>query len=76
MPRAFVLINITPGTELQVLNDVKKIGGVEEAYVSFGVYDLIVRVKEDSIEALRELVTYHLRKIVNVTSTLTLMETE
>jgi DNA-binding Lrp family transcriptional regulator len=76
MPRAFVLINITLGTELQVLNDVKKIRGVEEAYVSFGVYELIVRVREDSIEALRELVTYYLRKIANVTSTLTLMETE
>jgi hypothetical protein len=40
MPRAFVLFNISPGTELQVLNDVKKIGGVEEAYVSYSVYDL------------------------------------
>jgi DNA-binding Lrp family transcriptional regulator len=59
-----------------VLNDVKKIGGVEETYVSYGVYDLIVRVNEDSVEALRELVSYHLRKIANVTSTLTLMETE
>lgn len=76
MPRAYVLFNITSGTELQVLNDVKKSGGVEEAYVSNGVYDLIVRVKEDSIEALRELVSYRLRKIANVTSTLTLMETE
>ena len=76
MPRAYVLFNITPRTELQVLNDVKKIRGVKETYVSYGVYDLIVRVKEDSIEALRELVTYHLRKIANVTSTLTLMETE
>jgi DNA-binding Lrp family transcriptional regulator len=76
MPRAFVLFNTTLGTELQVLNEIKKIGGVEEAYISNGVYDLIVRIKEDSIEALRELVTCHLRKIVNVTSTLTLMETE
>jgi DNA-binding Lrp family transcriptional regulator len=76
MPLAFVLFNTTIGTELQVLNDVKKIGGVEEAYVSNRLYDLIVRVKEDSIEALKELVTYHLRKIVNVTSTLTLIETE
>jgi DNA-binding Lrp family transcriptional regulator len=76
MPRAYVLLNITPGTEEQVLKDVRKTGCVEEAYHSYGVYDLIVRIKADSIQELKELVTYRLRKIVNVTSTLTLMESE
>jgi DNA-binding Lrp family transcriptional regulator len=76
MPRAFVLFNINPGTEEQVLKDAKKTGGVEEAYVSYGVYDLITKVKTDSMEELRELTTYRLRKIENVTSTLTLMMTE
>jgi DNA-binding Lrp family transcriptional regulator len=76
MPRAFVLLNITPGTEDQVLKAVRKTGCVEEAYHSYGVYDLIVRIKAESIEDLKELVTYQLRKIVNVTSTLTLIETE
>ena len=76
MPRAFVLLNITPGTEDQVLKAIRKTGCVEEAYHSYGVYDLIVRIKAESIEDLKELVTYQLRKIVNVTSTLTLIETE
>jgi DNA-binding Lrp family transcriptional regulator len=76
MPRAYVLLNIIPGTEEQVLKAVRKTGCVEEAYHSYGVYDLIVRIKADSMQELKELVTYHLRKIVNVTSTLTLMEAE
>jgi DNA-binding Lrp family transcriptional regulator len=76
MPQAFVLFNINPGTEKQVLKDAKKTGGVEEAYVSYGVYDLIVKVKADSMEGLKELVSYRLRKIANVTSTLTLMMVE
>jgi DNA-binding Lrp family transcriptional regulator len=76
MPRAYVLFNVGAGSEDQVLKDVRSIGGVQEAYVSYGVYDLVVKVKADSMEQLKELVTHRLRKIKNVRSTLTLMLTE
>jgi DNA-binding Lrp family transcriptional regulator len=76
MPRAYVLFNVGTGSEDQVLKDVRSIGGVQEAYVSYGVYDLVVKVKADSMEQLKELVTHRLRKIKNVRSTLTLMLTE
>jgi len=76
MPRAYVLFNVGAGSEDQVLKDARSIGGVQEAYVSYGVYDLVVKVKVDSMEQLKELVTYRLRKIKNVRSTLTLMLTE
>jgi DNA-binding Lrp family transcriptional regulator len=76
MPRAFVLFNVGAGSEDQVLKDAKAIGGVQEAYVSYGVYDLVLRVKADSMEQLKELVTHRLRTIKNVRSTLTLILTE
>jgi DNA-binding Lrp family transcriptional regulator len=76
MPRAYVLFNVGAGSEDQVLKDVRSIGGVQEAYVSYGVYDLVLKVKADSMEQLKELVTHRLRKIKNVSSTLTLMLTE
>lgn len=76
MPRAFVLFNVGAGSEDQVLRDAKAIGGVQEAYVSYGVYDLVLRVKADSMEQLKELVTHRLRTIKNVRSTLTLILTE
>ena len=76
MPRAYVLFNVGAGSEDQVLKDVRSIGGVQEAYVSYGVYDLVVKVKADSMEQLKELVTHRLRKIKNARSTLTLMLTE
>lgn len=34
MPTAFVLINTELGTEMNVLKDVKKVNGVEEAWKS------------------------------------------
>jgi DNA-binding Lrp family transcriptional regulator len=76
MPRAYVLFNVGAGSEDQVLKDIRSIGGVQEAYISYGVYDLVVKVKADSMEQLKELVTHRLRKIKNVRSTLTLMLTE
>ncbi len=76
VPRAYVLFNIGAGAEDQVLKDVKSAGGVEEAYISYGVYDLIVKVRADSMDRLKELVTFKLRTINNVRSTLTLMLTD
>jgi DNA-binding Lrp family transcriptional regulator len=76
MPRAFVLFNVGAGSEDQVLKDAKAIGGVQEAYVSYGVYDLVLKVKADTMELLKELVTHRLRTIKNVRSTLTLILTE
>ena len=76
MPRAYVLFNAEAGAEEQVLKDAKANGGVQEAYVSYGVFDLIMKVKADSMEQLKELVTHRLRMIKNVKSTLTLILTE
>jgi len=76
MPQAFVLFNVESGSEDQVLKDAKDIGGVQETYVSYGVYDLIIKVKADSMEQLKEVVTHRLRTIKKVRSTLTLILTE
>lgn len=76
MTQAFVLFNVESGSEDQVLTDAKKIKGVLEVYVSYGVYDLLVKIKADSMDELKELITGKLRNINNVRSTLTLILTE
>ena len=73
MPSAYVLFNVSPGLEDQVLLEARKVGNIQEAYVSYGVYDLIIKATADTMTDLKELVTYKLRNIPNVTSTLTLM---
>ena len=73
MPRAYVLFNVGSGLEDRVLEEVKAVEGVQDAHVSYGVYDLIVKVGADSMEQLKELVTHRLRMIRNVRSTLTLI---
>ena len=76
MPRAFVLINVESGAEDEVLKELKAIEGIEEAYFSYGVYDLITRIKADSMEKLKEMVTHRIRTLVKVRSTLTLIMME
>ena len=76
MTRAYVLINVSSGLESQVLDNMQKIQGIEEVFVSYGVYDLVAKIKADSMEKLKELITHHLRKMDNVRSTLTLILVE
>ena len=76
MTGAYILFLVESGSEDQVLKDAKLIDGVQEAYFSYGVYDLIMKVKAASMERLKHLVTYRLRAIDNVRSTLTLVLTE
>jgi len=76
MPRAYVLINVESGSEDEVIRELNKIEGVEEALFSYGVYDIISKVKADSMEKLKDLVTYKIRMISKVRSTLTLIMME
>jgi len=76
MPRAFVLLNVETGSEDNVLKQLEQIGVVEEAYVSYGVYDLIIKVKSETMEELKEAVTHKIRTINQVRSTLTLIMME
>ena len=76
MTRAYVLFNVESGSEESVLRQLKSLGSVEESYISYGVYDLVIRVKADTMEELKALVTYKIRTIKQVRSTLTLIQTE
>jgi DNA-binding Lrp family transcriptional regulator len=76
MPRAFVLLNVGAGSEDEVLKQVKDLGFVQEAYVSYGVYDLVIKVKADTMEELKEDVTHKIRALKQVRSTLTLIMME
>ena len=73
MRRALVLFNIESGAENRVLKAVKKVDGVEEAYISYGVYDLAVKIRADSMDDLKDVISNHLRQISQVRSTLTLI---
>ena len=70
---AFVLVSVQIGSEREVLEALRKVEGVEEAYVVYGAYDIVVKVKAESMDELREIVTYKIRRLDKVRSTQTMM---
>jgi len=76
MPIAFVLVNAEIGGEEEVLKEIKKVEGVEEAHTVYGVYDIIVKIKAETMDKLKEVVTWHIRRINKVRSTLTMIVVE
>ena len=75
-PIAFVLINTEIGSENEVLKTLKKVSGVKEAYSVYGVYDIIAKIQADTMDKLKEMVTWHIRRLDKVRSTLTMIVTE
>ncbi len=72
MISAVVLVN-TQSEPSAMIESLRKIQGVEEAHALVGVYDLIVKVKASSIDRLKEIIKFYIRKIAGITGTLTLM---
>jgi len=76
MPMAFVLINTEIGSENAVLAELKKIDAVKESYMVYGVYDVVAKVAADTMEKLKEIVTWNVRRLDKVRSTLTMIVIE
>ncbi|MCC6017632.1 MAG: Lrp/AsnC family transcriptional regulator [Candidatus Verstraetearchaeota archaeon] len=76
MSMAFVLINTEIGAEREVAKEIIQIEGVEEAYVIYGVYDIIAKVRAENIDKLKEIITLKIRKMSKVRSTLTMIVVE
>ncbi len=76
MLAAFVLINTEVGSELDVLRELEKIEGVEEAVALYGAYDILLRVASKSMEELKRIITWDIRKMSRVRSTLTMIINE
>ena len=63
METAFIFIRTSPGHEETVANQLKRIDGVDEAYVVFGEYDVVAKVHALTREAINSLVVNRVQKI-------------
>ena len=81
MPIAFVLINSDLGTDESIISKIKEILK-DEKDVEFttqgvyGIYDIVLKISSDNTDILRNIITYKIRKINSVQSTLTMMVVE
>ena len=54
---AYLLISTKIGLESTVLEALKKLEGVEEAHSLWGVYDIVARIKADTMDRLKLIIT-------------------
>ena len=72
MHKGFVLLNCDLGAEEFILEELKKIPNVSQAYVTFGAYDVIAEINADSREDFDETVAIKIRGLTRIVSTMTL----
>ena len=76
METAYVLISCDLGYEKAIIDELKQLANVKEAHGILGAYDILVKVESDSGESLRDTITWKIRKLNRVRSTLTLVVPE
>jgi DNA-binding Lrp family transcriptional regulator len=70
---AFVLVNAEIGAESGVLKGLKEISEVKEAHMVYGVYDIIARIETETMQELKDIISWKIRRLDKVRSTLTMI---
>jgi DNA-binding Lrp family transcriptional regulator len=70
---AYVLINVEIGAEGEVLKSLKPVSEIKEAHLVYGVYDIIAHVETETMQELKDAVSWKIRRIDKVRSTLTMI---
>lgn len=73
MATAFILLNIDVGSDQNIIDSLKEIPEVVEAHNVYGVHDVIVQIKAATVPELKDVIAYKIRRIENITSTLTMV---
>jgi len=76
MATAYVLINCELGSEESIIQELKNLDSVIEVHGTFGAYDILAKIESPTVDVLRETITWKIRKIDQIRSTLTLMGVE
>ena len=76
MVTAYVLINCDLGFDVEIIDEIKQLEEIKEVHGIFGAYDIIVKLESANVENLKDIITWKIRKLNRVRSTLTLMAVE
>ena len=72
MAVGYVLVNVTPGMEIEAYNSIKGLQHVDDITVLFGDYDLIIKLVADDLASIAKTVVETIRPVDGVLNTKTL----
>ena len=64
------------GFDAEIVDEIKQVKDVKEVRGVFGAYDILVKLESAHVENLKDIITWKIRKLNRVRSTLTLMTME
>ncbi len=73
MAKAFILVNVEIGADIEVLNDLGLIPEVREAHRVYGVYNIIAIAETSTMQELKDVVGFKIRSLDRVHSTMTMI---
>jgi len=73
MKEAYVLINCDGGSEKALIEQIKHLNGVKEVHGTYGAFDIIAEVEEQTGNALSTTIIRKIRQIEHIKSTQTLI---
>ena len=73
---AYVLINTKLGVIDEVLGLVKKIDNITEAHAVHGLYDIVAKIEAETIERLKNTVTWKIKQLYGIRSAFILIANE
>ena len=76
MKTVYVLVTCDLGFDAEIIDEIKQLEDVKEVLGIFGAYDILVKVESANVENLKDTITWKIRKLNRVRSTLTLMVAE
>ncbi len=70
------MINVELGAENDLVKKLRTIENVKEVYPVYGVYDIVAKVEADTLEKVKDTITWKIRHLERVRSTLTMIVVE
>lgn len=70
------MINADLGGEEELVKELRSIENVKEVFIVYGVYDIVAKIEGDTMEKVKETITWKIRRIDKVRSTLTMIVVE
>ena len=72
METAYVLIQCDLGAEVDIIAEMMKVSEIIEVRGTYGIYDVFCRIEADSKSVLDDVITFKIRKVSRIRSTITL----
>lgn len=76
MTVAYVMLNCDLGAEEEVVEKLKMLENVSHVSETMGAHDMLVKLEAENFEKIREIVTWNIKNISKIRSTVTLVEKE